>query len=49
MKDRKKSPKKKRLSSPKNKPIHIPLDFEKAVIGLMKAKPKKKDHPNETA
>jgi hypothetical protein len=28
-------------STHKNKPIHIPLDFEKAVIGLMKVKPKK--------
>jgi hypothetical protein len=25
----------------KNKPIHIPLSFEKAVVGLMKVKPKK--------
>jgi hypothetical protein len=28
-------------STHKNKPIHIPLEFEKAVVGLMKVKPKK--------
>ena len=27
--------------SPRNKAIHIPLDIEKAVVGLMKVKPKK--------
>jgi hypothetical protein len=31
--------------SPRNKAIHIPLDFEKAVIGLMKVKPKKDQEP----
>ena len=33
-------------SSHRNRPIHIPLDFEKAVIGLMKVKPKK-EPPHE--
>lgn len=34
-------------STHKNKPMHIPLDFEKAVVGLMKVKPKNgKERPN---
>ena len=29
----------------RNRPLHIPLDFEKAVIGLMKVKPTKDQEP----
>jgi hypothetical protein len=29
-------------SSPRNRALHIPLDFEKAVEGLLNVKPKKK-------
>jgi hypothetical protein len=28
--------------SPRNRALHIPLDFEKAVEGLLNVKPKKK-------
>jgi hypothetical protein len=28
--------------TPRNLPLHIPLDFEKAVEGLLNTKPKKK-------
>jgi hypothetical protein len=35
----------KKPSKLKNRPLHIPLDFEKAVIGWMKVKPKKDQEP----
>ncbi len=31
----------KKPSSHRNRPLHIPLDFETAIEGLMKVKPKK--------
>ena len=37
---------KKKKGKHRNRPVHIPLDFEKAVIGLMKVKPKK-EKPHE--
>jgi hypothetical protein len=30
----------------RNRPIHLPLDFEKAVVGLMKVRPKKSQEPS---
>jgi hypothetical protein len=37
--------KQKTLPELRNRPLHIPLDFEKAVVGLMKVKPKKDQEP----
>jgi hypothetical protein len=41
-KDRTKQAQKAPTPSPRNRAIHIPLPFEKAVEGLLNVKPKKK-------
>jgi hypothetical protein len=45
--DTKRQPKEQK-SSLRNRPLHIPLDFEKAVEGLLNVKPKpKKKQPKK--
>jgi hypothetical protein len=44
-KEKKGSGKNRNAESLRNKPLQIPLDFEKAVIGLMNVKPKKNQKP----